>query len=97
MEELFWRETLAGWDFETLKHVHVMESRVIEGVKSLLRMMDLDASNGLGQVKDKDSNQAFLEDGFPALISMSPLKRREKKNENDAQAQTLMNQCRARR
>ena len=61
----FWRETLVNWDFETLKYVHVMESRVIKGVKSLLRMMDLDALNGLGQVKDKDSNQAFLEDGFP--------------------------------
>jgi hypothetical protein len=43
-----------------------MESRVIEGVKILLRMMDLDALNGLGQVTDKDSDQAFLEGGFPA-------------------------------
>lgn len=66
MEELFWRETLVSWDFETSKYVHVMESRVIEGVKSLLRMMDPDALNGLGQVKDKGSNQAFLEDGFSA-------------------------------
>lgn len=66
MVELFWRETLVSWDFETLKYVHVMENRVIEGVKSLLRKMDPDVLNGLGQVKDKDSNQAFLEDGFPA-------------------------------
>jgi hypothetical protein len=43
-----------------------MESRVIEGVKKLLRMMDPDALNGLSQVKDKDSDQAFLEGGFPA-------------------------------
>ena len=64
MEELFWRVTPVGWDFETLKYVHVMESRVIEGVKFLLWMMDRDALNGLGPVKDKDSNQAFLEDGF---------------------------------
>ena len=75
------------------------ESRVIEGVKSLLRMMDPDALNGLGQVKNKDSNQASLEDGFPVLksIVVGVLKRRKKINENDAQAQTLMNQCRARR
>jgi hypothetical protein len=66
VEELFWQETLVSWDSETLKYVHVMGSRVIEGVKFLLQMMDLDALNGLGQVKDKDSNQAFLEDGFPA-------------------------------
>ena len=66
MEEQFWRETLVSWDFETLKYVHVMESRVIEGVKSLLQMMDPDALNGLGQVKDKDLNRGFLEDGFPA-------------------------------
>ena len=48
-----------------MKYVHVMESRVIEGVKFLLWMMDRDALNGLGPVKDKDSNQVFLEDGFP--------------------------------
>ena len=66
MEEQFWRETPVSWDSETLKYVHVMESRVIEGVKFLLRMMDQDALNGLGQVKDKDSNQVFLEDVFPA-------------------------------
>ena len=66
MEELFWLETLVSWDFETWKYVHVMESRVIEEVKFWLRLMDPDALNGLGQVKDKDSNQAALEDGFPA-------------------------------
>ena len=66
MEGLFWREYLVSWDFETLKYVHVMESRVIEGVKNLLRMMDPDALNGSGQVKNKDSDQAFLEGGFPA-------------------------------
>ena len=65
MEELIWRETPVSWDFGTSKYVHVMESRVIEGVKSLLWTMDRDALNGLGQTKDKDSNQAFLEDVFP--------------------------------
>ena len=53
-----------------MKYVRVMESRVIEGVKILLRMMDPDALNGLGQAKDKDSNQAFLEDDFPVLKSI---------------------------
>jgi hypothetical protein len=42
-----------------------MEIRAIEGAKSLLVMMDLDACNGSGQVKEKDSTRAFLEDDFP--------------------------------
>lgn len=42
-----------------------MEIRAIEGAKSLLGMMDPDACNDSDQVKDKGSDQAFLEDDLP--------------------------------
>jgi len=48
-----------------------MEIRAIEGVKSLLWMTDPDALNDSGQVKDKDSSQAFLEDVFLVYKSIS--------------------------
>jgi hypothetical protein len=42
-----------------------MEIRATVEAKSLWWMMDPDACNGSSQVKDGDSNKAFLEDDFP--------------------------------
>jgi len=74
-----------------------MEIRAIEGVKSLLWMTDPDALNDSGQVKDKDSSQAFLEDVFLVYKSISfgwTIELTIKKQETDAQGQTPTSQCR---